>query len=116
MRATSAIGRDTLGAFLGAKNALGGPGGSGSKPRGLRSNQEQPRDLQKQLESDKNEFQKNRKFELQDASGEPRGTSNRSNRLAGAMEKDMLRFAPSEQKGGSAPGSFSILPAKLSKG
>ena len=90
MRPTWAVGFDTLGAFLGAENALGGgPGGSGSKPRGLRSSQEQPRDLQKQLESDKNEFQKNRKFELQDASGGLRETRNPSNRLAGAMEKDI---------------------------
>ena len=90
VRATRAVAPDTLGAFLGAENALGGgPGGSGSKPGGLRSSQEQPRDLQKQLESDKNEFQKNRKFELQDASGEPRGTRHPSNRLAAAMEKPL---------------------------
>ena len=104
MRPTSAVASDTLCAFLGAENALGGgPGGSGSKPRGLRSSQEQPRDLQKQLENDKNEFQKNRKFELQDASGGLQETRNPSNRLAGAKEKDITPLRPPlEQEGGAS--------------
>ena len=42
--------------------------------RAARSAQEQPRDVQKHLRNDPREFQENRKFELQGASGEPRGT------------------------------------------
>ena len=37
-----------------------------------RSAQEQPRDVQKHLRNDPSEFQENRKFELQGASGAPR--------------------------------------------
>mgnify|MGYP007024290097 CR=1 FL=1 len=57
-------------------------GNVGSEP-------ESPGGSQKRLRNDRDEFQKSRENERQDAFCELRETQNCSNRLAGAMEKDI---------------------------